>query len=149
MNDTFGKELAARKDKIKEMFPNATDEQINTFVTNMTEQGQKSLANVSVRLFDRHISTMSAISDNVEAIRRAEAPNIKEEIPTWQMGLLIFDIARADMGDLKLTSHDKTPNKVGAQSLDEKNVGASGTGLEKTTLSVPALDAPVEKTAGN
>ena len=112
LNKTFGQMLSERKAKVKAMYPDATDEQIDQFITNLSEQGTQSMTNVSVRLFDRHIETMSAISDNVDQIQRAEAPNIKDEIPTWQMGLLIFDIARADMGDLQLTK------KPGAGKMD-------------------------------
>ena len=157
LNETFGKVLQDRKAKIKEMFPQATEAQIDTFIANMSDQGGQSLSNVTVRLFDRHIEAMSAISDDVERIRVAEAPNLKDEIPTWQMGILLFDIARSDMGDFKFTKNDKTVGRAGAQSLDEKNAGISGTGLEKTDLKVDdSLKAPVApgakmeaKTAGS
>ena len=131
MNETFGQVLAQRKAKIKEMFPDATDERIDTFITNLSRQGNKSLANVSVRLFDRHIEAMSALSDNVDQIAKADAGKVKEDIPTWQMGLLLFDIARADMGDLQLTAIDPDKPRVGSQSIDQKNQGIKGTGLEK------------------
>ena len=141
LNQTFGKVLTERKAKVKEMFPDATDEQIDTFMTNLSEQGTQSMTNVSVRLFDRHIEAMSSISDNVEAIQKADAATIKSDVPTWQMGLLLFDIARADMGDLKLTSKDNSPAKAGSQSIDEGNRGVSGTGLENASLKVPDIDA--------
>ena len=138
LNETFGKVLSERKAKIKEMYPDATDAQIDQFMTNLSEQGTQSMTNVSIRLFDRHIETMSSISDNVDRIQQAEAPNIKDEIPTWQMGLLIFDIARSDMGDLQLTKKPGAgKSNPGAQSLDENNAGVSGTGLEKTSLPKP------------
>ena len=139
LNETFGKVLTERKAKVKAMFPDATDEQIDTFMTNLSEQGTQSMTNVSVRLFDRHIETMSAISDDVDRIQQAEAPNIKGEIPTWQMGLLIFDIARADMGDLQLpgANSDKGKANPGSQSIDEENKGITGTGIEKTALQIP------------
>ncbi len=144
LNESFGKVLQSRKAKIKEMFPDATDAQIDTLITNLSEEGQKSLSNVTVRLFDRHTEAMSAISDNVETIRREEAPHLKDDVATWQMGLLLFDIARADMGDLKLTTNDKSKAKVGSQSLDEKNAGVSGAGLEKTSLDASdAVKAPL------
>ena len=140
LNNTFGKVLGERKAKIKELYPDATDAQIETFIANMTEQGTQSLSDVSIRLFDRHIEEISAIGDNIEQIRLAEAGNLKDEIPTWQMGLLLFDIARADMGELKLTATDPTKTKAGSDSIDKDSKGITSSGLEKTSLELPKED---------
>ena len=144
LNATFGKVLAERKTKLKTMFPDATDEQIDAFIANMTEQGQKSMTNVSVNLFSPHIEEISAVSDNIERIQKADAGRIKGDVPTWEMGILLFDIARADMGDLQLTSTGSKTARAGSQSIDQENKGITGTGIEKTSLKLPAVNAGVD-----
>lgn len=97
LDASFGKVVQDREAKIRELFPNATDEQIKTFTNNLTEIGHDQLTSLNQQLFSRHIEEMNAITLDIDTISKQEAPNLKGDVPTWQMGLMLFDIARPEI----------------------------------------------------
>ena len=113
LDATFGEMLHQREDKIRAMFPGVTDEKLKMFLNNLTDEGHLRLSNVNHRLFDPHLQVMNGIAADMMRIEQIEAPNIKTEVPTWQMGLLLFDIARADFKDAELPGLGAKPS-VGA-----------------------------------
>lgn len=106
LDDTFGEMLKEREAKIREVFPDATDEKLHAFITNITEEGHTRLNNINHQLFDPHIRVMSSIAGDMMAIEKQEAAHIKGEIPTWQMALLFTDILRADLNELAMPGLD-------------------------------------------
>ena len=104
LDDTFGEVLKKREAKIHEMYPDVDEKKIAQLVENMIVVGDERMKGVVNKLFAGHIDALDKITESMEAIRKAEAPHIAEETPTWEMALLVFDIFREDIRDL-----DKKP----------------------------------------
>lgn len=102
LDETFGNVLKSREAKIHAMFPKASDEQIQNVLNNLTEEGHARLTSINSKLFDPYMVQMEAINSDLIRIQKIEEPHTKNEIPTWQMGLLVFDIARADLKDVEM-----------------------------------------------
>jgi hypothetical protein len=107
LNSTFNTALKERESKIKTMFPEATPDQVNSLMASLTQEAQEQAGDISDRLFSPHKQALDSIVKDLHTIQTAEAPNIKDETPTWEMGLLIFDIARADLKDLEPSGEPK------------------------------------------
>ncbi len=101
MNDTFGTMLQAKDQKIKEMFPEATEEQVHNLITNLAEQGKEQVKLANEELFAKHQKELFDIIACMNKIKDSEAPNVKGVDPTWEMGLLVLDVFRSDLEELR------------------------------------------------
>ncbi len=97
----FDTALKQRESKIKTMFPEATPDQVTSLIATLTQEAQAQVGDVSGELFSPHKAALDGIVTDLTKIQAEEAPNIKNETPTLEMGLLVFDIVRADMKDLE------------------------------------------------
>jgi hypothetical protein len=98
---SFDGMLKSKDAKIKEMFPEATEEQVQTLIVNLAEQAKNEAKEANQQLFAKHQAELAAIIANMRAIQKAEAKNIAGIDPTWEMGLLVLDIFRADLEELR------------------------------------------------
>jgi hypothetical protein len=97
LNETFVAELKGRDGKIRAMFPNASEQQVNDLVNALATQAGAQAADVSDALFMPHKKALDGIVEDLTVIQDSEAPRIKNAQPTWEMALNIFDVARADL----------------------------------------------------
>lgn len=97
LTETFGAMLAQKEEKLNEMFPEATDEQITRLLTNLAESSTLQASFANDELFAKHQAALQQIHDNLESIQAAEAVKIADVDPNWEMGLLVMDIFRADL----------------------------------------------------
>lgn len=97
---TFGTALKQQQSKIKTMFPEATDEQITNLMTNLTSEALNQVADVNDQLFARHKQAIDHTLQDFDTIQTSGAAESKGQAPTWDMALLIFDLARNDLKSL-------------------------------------------------
>jgi hypothetical protein len=97
LDATFTKEFAKREGKIKEMFPDATEQQLQTFTQNMTQMGTARLASANDRLFSRHLSAMNGIVSDMDKIAATEKVTKTGDIPTWEVALTTLDLVRDNL----------------------------------------------------
>jgi len=129
LDSTYGAVMQQRETKIKAMFPDATDDKVNAFVNNMTSEGEVQLEGLNDQLFSPHIAAMQGIASDMNSIEYQEAPYLKNQMPTWQMGLLVFDIARTgtnapSAGDIG-SMISQAGNNAGGQVAQSANTIAS------------------------
>ncbi|HEY3329128.1 MAG TPA: hypothetical protein VGK19_03830 [Capsulimonadaceae bacterium] len=111
LSSEFDSVLSSRKDKLKQEFPEATDEQVTALLTNLTAETHAQVSDIADSLFNPHIETLNNVMVDLSKIEASEAPNIKGEVPTWQMAFLLADIARADMTALDAKAATPAPAK--------------------------------------
>ena len=51
-------------------------------------------------LFEPHLVSLSNIMDDITAIKKAEGTAAKEDLASWDMALLVFDLIRDEFGEL-------------------------------------------------
>lgn len=113
MDDTFGTALKQQQSKIKTMFPEATDAQVATLMTNLGDEAMTQAADVNDQLFAQHKKAVDSILKDFATIQNTGAADAKGEAPTWDMALLIFDLARNDLKSL--TPQDSAAKSKGAK----------------------------------
>jgi hypothetical protein len=102
-DNTFSAALKQREGKIKAMFPDATPDKVTEVMATLTNEAQTQVGDISGSLFSAHKEALDGIVTDVNRIQLAEAPSTSGEVPTWEMALMIFDIARADLKGLEPT----------------------------------------------
>lgn len=110
---TFARVFKEREGKIKTMFPEATEQQIAQLLTVLTEEAQNQVVAINDTLFTPHKKALDSMVYDLTLIQDSEAGATSGQIPTWEMALTVFDIARADLQELApVTTKDKTvPNR--------------------------------------
>jgi hypothetical protein len=51
--------------------------------------------------FAQQIIALNRITENLQAIHESEMANVDHEVPTWEMGLLFFDIMRDELAQVE------------------------------------------------
>ena len=100
LDATFGTALKQHETKIKAMFPEATEAQINGLITNLTNEAMSQAADVNDQLFAQHKKAIDSILHDFAAIQSSGAAEAKGQEPTWDMAFLVFDLARTDLKSL-------------------------------------------------
>ena len=85
------------------MFPDANEQQVSSLMANLTSEAQAQVADVNDSLFSPHKQALDNIVSDLTAIQDAEKGRIQQgETPSWELGLMVFDIAREDMKGLEI-----------------------------------------------
>ena len=128
LDESYGKLLSSREAKIRQMYPDVTEEQVKTFVGNLQKTGETQIRQANDELFSPHQSALTSILDHMETIKSSEAAETKGVDPSWEMGLALLDVIRGDIatttgaGDTK-TSGATAPNPSGDKKAgDQKEV---------------------------
>ena len=100
LDATFGAALKQHESKIKTMFPEATDAQVSGLMTNLSNEAMSQAADVNDELFAQHKKAIDSILKDFAAIQSSGAADAKGQEPTWDMALLVFDLARNDLKSL-------------------------------------------------
>ncbi len=100
LESTIGDMLRARESRIRAMYPNLTDEKVALLMDNLLEEGGNRTVKVMDELFKPHQDTFDQILAHLDKIQTAEAANIQDEKPTWDMAILFFDVIKEDLHGL-------------------------------------------------
>lgn len=107
LDNTFQAQLKEQEKLIRADFPEATDAQVSNLMTTLAAEAKTRAMEVNTELFTPHQKAINNIVQDMNTIQNSEPAANKSDLPTWQMGLMIFDIARADLKDLEPTSDTK------------------------------------------
>lgn len=97
LREAFVAMLQKKETDLQEMFPEATEEQIERLLTNLAESAGKEAEGAAVELFGKHHDALMAIHKHIGVISEKEAASLQGVDPSWEMGLLVMDIFREDL----------------------------------------------------
>jgi hypothetical protein len=97
---TFEAALKSREAKIKAMYPDITEDQLHNVLANLVEEAQIQVVAINDALISKHQKALKDIVAGVDHIRDTE-PKGQQEPATWEMALMVFDIAREDLRALE------------------------------------------------
>jgi hypothetical protein len=100
LNEQFDAALNGRAAMLKQEFPEASEDQIASFLTDFTAETKTQITEYVNTLFTPHITAMNDMMNDLKSIEVAEGPANTADMPTWEMAFLIADIARADFETL-------------------------------------------------
>ncbi len=110
---SFGTMLKKREADIRKQYPDVTEQKVATLLLQLTELTQQRLDHVTHQLFSPHLVSLSGIMEDVGHIQRTEIVNPKDDLVSWDMALLVFDLIRDEFADLHVHEEDLTaPEKL-------------------------------------
>jgi hypothetical protein len=132
LGDTFGTMIAEKEVKLREMFPDATEENIKALTTNLSDVAQTKAVSVNDKLFGRHQVALNGIVSHMEQIRMEEGKVPASPLGTnWEMALSIMDVVREDMRELE-TLAAKNQKQVALKSTTSTELPGPKTEAEKS-----------------
>ncbi len=106
---TFGDMLKKREADIRKTFPDATEENVAVFVSNLTSEAEEQAHNLAAKLFGPQLLELDGILQNIDRIRTTEKLSPTDDLATWDTALLVLDILRDEFKDLQIHTIEATP----------------------------------------
>ena len=106
---TFGEMIKKREADIRKMFPDATEQSVTTFVSNLTGEAEEQAHNLTAKLFGPQLIELDGILSNIDRIRASEKLGPTEDLATWDTALLVIDLLREEFKELHVHEVDATP----------------------------------------
>lgn len=100
---SFGAMLKKREADIRKMYPDVTEQKVASLVLGLTDVTQQRLEHVTQQLFSPHLASLSLIMDDVAHIQQTEPVIAREDLASWDMALIVFDLIRDEFADLHVT----------------------------------------------
>ena len=127
LDSTFTKELQEREPKIKQMFPNATDDKIQGLVANMTTIGTDRLAEANTLLFSKHLTDMTDIVTDMTKIQDAEKIDTTSNKPTWDIATTVLEEVEKNVQGVGPAVSASEKAAVATSDAIKSNLADSGT----------------------
>lgn len=127
LDETFDKAFRAKEPEIKTMFPDATEDQVKTFFTNLGTIVSARSEKVADELLRPQMTQMEQIHRNLLAIETSDKKDTAET-NDWEMGLAVFDVIRTDLKGLTLPKGK--PAKIVADTANKKSDGSGHIAVE-------------------
>ena len=119
---SFGTMFKKREADIRKQYPDVTEARVAGLVARLIDLSEKQIDHATHHLFEPHLVSLSNIMDDITAIKKAEGTAAKEDLASWDMALLVFDLIRDEFGELyvreeatgplgKLPKKTNTPKK--------------------------------------
>ncbi|MEN9572407.1 MAG: hypothetical protein RL514_262 [Verrucomicrobiota bacterium] len=105
---SFGTMLKKREADIRKTYPEVTEQRVATLMLELTDLSHQRLDHVTHQLFSPHLESLSGIMDDIAHIQRTEAVNPREDLASWDMALLVFDLIKDEFANLHVVESDLT-----------------------------------------
>ncbi len=106
---TFGEMIKKRESDIRKMFPDATEQNVTTFISNLTAEAEEQAHGLTAKLFGPQLIELDGILSNIDRIRASEKLGPTEDLATWDTALLVIDLLRDEFKELHVHEVDATP----------------------------------------
>lgn len=97
---SFGAMLKKREADIRKSYPDVTEQKVSTLVATLVEVTEEQVEHMIDHLFAPHLEAIYSVLDNMARIQQTETLRPDEELASWDMALLVFDLVRDEFGEL-------------------------------------------------
>ena len=121
-NNQLVEVLNDRDDKLRELFPNLTEEKQTKLLAALARIGEERGEDVLISLFADHITEVDSINQHLQTIHTKEAPNITMD-SNMQAGLILV----SSVLELLITTVDDLKKNIDETTVDDlkKNIEAT------------------------
>jgi hypothetical protein len=103
LDETFGKTLREREDKLRKMHPGLDGGKVAALLGNLSLEAQEQLAKTGESVFSPHLNSIQSILADLETIKNSEPVEVKKDVDSWQMAFLFMDVFVHEFEDLGAT----------------------------------------------
>lgn len=95
--------LHQRDAKLRQMYPDVYDRQINLLLDNLTLEAQDQLAQSGENLFGPHLNSIQHILVNLDKIQKTEPLAASRDVDAWQVTFMFMDLFVTEFKDIAPT----------------------------------------------
>jgi predicted PurR-regulated permease PerM len=92
LDQTVSGTLQKRQGKLRQMYPDVYDKQIDTLLNNLALEAQDQLAQSGENIFNPHLNSIQSILTNLDKIQQSEPTNASRNIDSWQVAFMFMDV---------------------------------------------------------
>lgn len=100
LDQTISGTLQKRQGKLRRMYPDVYDKQIDTLLNNLTLEVQDQLAQSGENIFNSHLNSIQSILTNLDKIQKTEPVAASNNIDSWQVAYMFMDVFVHEFKDL-------------------------------------------------
>jgi len=100
LDQTISSTLQRREGKLRKMYPDVYDKQIDALLNNMALEAGDELAQSGENIFNPHLNSIQSILVNLEKIQKSEPIDTSKEIDSWQVAFMFMDVFVHEFKDL-------------------------------------------------
>lgn len=104
LDDSFREMIEGRRRWIEENFKDINEAKVVEMLENLSTIAHERVEAFSDEAFAQQIIALNRITENLQVIQQSEMANVDHEVPTWEMGLLFFDIMRDELAHVESLS---------------------------------------------
>jgi hypothetical protein len=119
LDQTISGTLQKREGKLRKMFPDVYDKQIDTLLNNLTLEASDQLAQSGEAIFNPHLNSVQSILVNLEKIQKTEPVDSIKDIDTWQVAFMFMDVFVHEFKDMGPPEPAK-PKAVESRKLEPR-----------------------------
>ena len=100
LDQTVSGTLQRREGKLRKMYPDVYDRQIDTLLNNLALEAQDQFAQSGENLFNPHLNAIQSILTNLEKIQKTEPVAASRNVDSWQVTFMFMDVFVHEFKDL-------------------------------------------------
>jgi hypothetical protein len=92
LDQTVSGTLQRRQGKLRQMFPDVYDKQIDTLLNNLNLEAQDQLGLSGGNIFNPHLNSIQSILANLDKIQKSEPVDNSQYVDSWQVAYMFMDV---------------------------------------------------------
>jgi len=100
LDDTVTGTLRRQQIKLRRMYPDIYDKQIDLLLNNLTLEAQNQLAQSGENIFNPHMNSIQSILTNLDKIQKTEPVTASNNVDSWQVAYMFMDVFVHEFKDL-------------------------------------------------
>ncbi len=101
LDQTVSGTLQKRQGKLRRMYPDVYDKQIDTLLNNLALEAQDQLAQSGENIFNPHLNSIQSILTNLDKIQKSEPAVANQNVDSWQVAYMFMDVFVHEFKDLR------------------------------------------------
>jgi hypothetical protein len=125
LDQTITGTLQKRQGKLRRMYPDVYDRQIDTLLNNLALEAQDQFAQSGENIFNPHLNSIQVILTDLDKIQKTEPVAASPRVDSWQVAFMFMDVFVHEFKDLV------PPEPANPRATDHKIVPAKKTKEKK------------------
>jgi Na+-transporting methylmalonyl-CoA/oxaloacetate decarboxylase gamma subunit len=100
LDQTISGMLHEREGKLRQMYPDVYDKQVDVLLDNLALEIEDQLAQTGEKIFNPHLNSIQSILANLDKIQKSEPVADSKDIDSWQVAFMFMDVFVTEFKDL-------------------------------------------------
>jgi hypothetical protein len=100
LDQTVSSTLHEREGKLRQMYPDVYDKQVDLLLNNLTLEAQDQLGRTGEKIFNRHLNSVQNILVDLDKIQKSEPVANGKDVDSWQVVYMFMDVFVSEFKDL-------------------------------------------------